>query len=200
MYDPLADRVVDSMMSFHGNEIRFPVDKAIAYGVADDLSTWQWRGPNYGKNWQVSNTSYDACLLQQHDAYKRHSNALTWYRDPYANDWTHPVIYIEHGSHEFYPYPWGGYYLAQAHDGDTVLPNDGVTHGEPFQFLTYTPPNVGEAGSALPDAPDAKFITHFNGFYGVITSTTATRRDRFSIGSGVIRLTTACGVRSHMTF
>ena len=76
-------------------------------------------------------------------------------RDPQSGQYTHPVVYIEYGSHEFWPSQFWDFYLAPAHDGNS------------YSFLTNTPPNLGEVENLLPEAWDrANVILRYNGKWG----------------------------------
>ncbi|MEP7142265.1 MAG: hypothetical protein ABI707_05325 [Ferruginibacter sp.] len=75
-------------------------------------------------------------------------------KDPEGGAWSHPVVYIQHGNHEFYP------------TGE-------VDHnGGSFSFLTSTPPNIGEIEHPVTLETDAAvLILRFNGFWGLYNST-----------------------------
>jgi hypothetical protein len=71
-----------------------------------------------------------------------------------AGDFSHPVVYIEYATHEFWPTSEGFVAATPNHDGDGA------------SFLTSTPPNLGEVESPLTEYPQAKVVMRFNGYWG----------------------------------
>jgi hypothetical protein len=76
------------------------------------------------------------------------------FQDPATNRFAHPVVYIEHGTHELFPSPDWNYYAAPNHNGGS------------YNFLTNTPPNLGEVEHPLNEDPAALIILRFNGYWG----------------------------------
>lgn len=80
---------------------------------------------------------------------------VMFFQDPETKAWCHPVVYIEYGSHEFWPTKGGSKLFAPNHDGNS------------FSFLTTTPPNVGEVETPVKKETDAaRLILRFNGSWG----------------------------------
>ena len=71
-----------------------------------------------------------------------------------AGDYSHPVVYIEYATHEFWPTSGG------SKAGEPGHPGDGPS------FLTATPPNLGEVENPLAEYPQAKILMRYNGFWG----------------------------------
>jgi hypothetical protein len=67
---------------------------------------------------------------------------------------THPVVYIEYATHEFWPTTEGSETLTPNHNGDGT------------SFLTAAPPNLGEVESPLNEYAHAKELMRFNGYWG----------------------------------
>lgn len=105
------------------------------------------RGSNYNK--PVPDLSEDGA-----EAAAR-NHVLRLFRDPVSGEYGHPVVFIEHGGHEFWPSPFWSYTGAQKHGGDDIEP-----------FLTSSAPNLGEVEHPLGETPAALPILQFNGFWG----------------------------------
>ena len=84
-----------------------------------------------------------------------HDIQVMFFQDPVSGAWCHPVVYIEYGSHEFWPTQGGFEAGAPNHDGNS------------FSFLTTTPPNIGEVEKPVTKETDAaRLILRFNGSWG----------------------------------
>jgi hypothetical protein len=71
-----------------------------------------------------------------------------------SGDFSHPVVYIEYGTHEFWPTSEGFVAATPNHDGNGA------------SFLTATPPNLGEVEAPLEEYAQARVLMRFNGFWG----------------------------------
>jgi hypothetical protein len=69
-------------------------------------------------------------------------------------EFTHPVVFLERGSHEIWPTTGFSYKGAPKHDGKG--PN----------FLSATPPNLGEVEHPLTEYATALPVLRFNGLWG----------------------------------
>jgi hypothetical protein len=81
--------------------------------------------------------------------------ALELAQDPGNGLYTHPVAYLERGSHEPWPTSGWDYIGAASHDG-----------AGPHHFLVSAPPNLGEVGFPNPDFPAARLVLEYNGRWG----------------------------------
>ena len=84
------------------------------------------------------------------------NNILRMFKDPSTGLFTHPVVYIENGTHEFFPSEYWDYYGAPNHNGKSV-----------HHYLCATPPNLGEVDYPLRETDEAKAILWFNGSWGL---------------------------------
>lgn len=82
------------------------------------------------------------------------NNLVRFFKDPQTGAFDHPVAYIEHGTHEFFPTENWGYYGAPNHNGNS------------YHYLTATPPNLGEVEHPLNETPAANVILLYNGYWG----------------------------------
>jgi hypothetical protein len=84
------------------------------------------------------------------------NNRVRFFRDSQTGEeeFDHPVVYIEHGAHEFYPSEYWDFYGAPNHNGKS------------YHYLTATPPNLGEVEHPLKEAAGAEIILKFNGYWG----------------------------------
>jgi FG-GAP-like repeat/FG-GAP repeat len=89
-------------------------------------------------------------------------NTLRMFADPDTGAFTHPIVYIEKGAHEFWPTEHGSVntivggakYHAPSHDGD----------GD--SFLTNTPINLGEVEAPLSMQGPSPLVLRYNGHWG----------------------------------
>jgi len=76
------------------------------------------------------------------------------------DDFLHPVVYIEHGTHEFWPSEYGYFEAMPKHGGDS------------YRFLTAPPPNLGEVEH--PRNLLSGVIMLFNGRWGAFSRSLGT--------------------------
>ena len=83
------------------------------------------------------------------------NNRVRFFRDTQTGEtqFDHPVVYIENGTHEFFPSEYWDYYGVPNHNGQS------------HHYLTATPPNLGEVEHPL-NAPGAEIILQYNGYWG----------------------------------
>jgi len=155
LYDPAQDKIVKVFHYAHGDEIQF--DMTIS-GIGSTIVNKEWGrykefwGPNHNKSFDQAGATAQ-------------NNTVRFYLDPQTNEYTHPVVYIEYGTHEFWPTEhgayrayWQGIEIGQAppHKGDDVN----------HRYLTEAPLNLGEVeGIRFPNIA-AEIILKFNGFWG----------------------------------
>lgn len=142
----------------HGLEWRFDLASATrATEAEDDGKVQELRGPHAGETVFVGATP-GLGVNKQCETYVQsgQNNRLRLYQDDDTKLFTHPVVYVEKGSHEFWPTEDGDFVGAASHSGR------GSHH-----FLAATPPNLGEV-----EAPTAagRVIAVFNGRWGKDTS------------------------------
>ena len=115
----------------------------------------QYRGPNCGKTVDIGLgdiASKDTqCSASVSNA---QNNTLRMRSDPVTGLSTHPMVYLEPGSHEFWPTEKWSYHAAPKHDGAGL------------QILTTTPPNLGEVENPMTEYQTALPILRFNGLWG----------------------------------
>jgi len=89
---------------------------------------------------------------------------LRLFREDENSPFTHPVVYIENGSHEFWPTESGKVgttiatetFFTPLHNGDD----------RENSYFTDTPPNLGEVENPLPETNAAQVILQYNGYWG----------------------------------
>jgi len=167
IYDPQED-VIRSVMHFaHGLEFRFDItSEAFANTrtvAAPDGPMQEIRYCNYKNGSDLNLASLDLSTLPPRvevnvDQLRRaQNNVVRLFQDPNSLKFEHPVVYIEKGSHEFYPTEAWRFYAAPKHNG------------KGFHFLTSAPPNLGEVDHALPDTDEAAVIMLYNGLWGTFS-------------------------------
>lgn len=132
----------------HGKEMAFDLSAETGSVIMDNGMVREIRGSQY--NMPVPN------LRDEGAEAKARNHVLRLYKDPLSGHFTHPVVFVEHGGHEFWPSPYWEYTGAQKHGGDDQ------THS----YLTATPPNLGEVEYPLNEEPLAAVIMQFNGRWG----------------------------------
>lgn len=158
LVEPVTEKIKMVLMYTHGKEIRFDMSKVFVNQVTTDkngLTVLQLTGPNFLLHPADMDVNDDERDTDQ----GQNDNIIRFTGDGF----THPVVYLEHGSHEFYPSEnWrygankgGKRYFTPNHNGD-----------DPESYLAGTPPNLGEVGFPLPDSPAASIILHYNGIWG----------------------------------
>jgi hypothetical protein len=156
IYDPRGDSIYAVMHYAHGMEFRFDMNEARSFQKLPVKSAGlllECKGPNYNRN--IDLVSHDLQFNRNEQDYKMtQNNVLRLFQDPVSNRFTHPVVYIEHGTHEFFPSPDWNYYAAPNHNGNS------------FNFLTNTPPNLGEVEHPLSQDVAMLVILRFNGYWG----------------------------------
>ena len=84
------------------------------------------------------------------------NNVLRMRRDATTGKYDHPVVYVEHGGHEFWPTEAWGFQDSPNHNGDDVE----------HSYLAAAPPNLGEVEYPLAEVPEATIVLRFNGRWG----------------------------------
>lgn len=147
----LPERITAVMMYAHGLEFRYdlkPGETGPMIGAFEEL-----RGPSYGHSVDIAlkGKQCDGAVLNAQQ------NVLRLYSEPGSMNFVHPVIYVERGGHESWPTTGWSYYGAQNHNGDGN------------NFLSATPPNLGEVEAPLSEYPTALPILRFNGLWGAFS-------------------------------
>jgi hypothetical protein len=88
---------------------------------------------------------------------KARNHVVRMFKDPVTGAFTHPVVFVEHGGHEFWPSPSMEFEGAQRHGGDDIQDS----------YFTATPPNLGEVEHPLAEDPAALLVLRFNGLWGI---------------------------------
>jgi hypothetical protein len=135
----------------HGHEIQFQMNE-VTNGTdnptGDQGETFlRYKGINYGKDidiWPISG-NYSSSLQD---------NQVRFYPDPNTGEYTHPVVYPENGSHEYWP------------TDDWYIHSPTNTNGKGLSFLSGNIPNLGEVEHPLNEYPYSEFVLRYNGFWG----------------------------------
>jgi hypothetical protein len=133
----------------HGKELAFDMSSVTGSVLMDGGSVTEYRGSQY--NQPVPNLN-DSDFMEP----KARNHVLRMFKDPVTGSFTHPVVFVEHGGHEFWPSPFWEMIGAQKHGGDDNA----------HTYLTETPPNLGEVEHPLTEEPFAPIIVQFNGYWG----------------------------------
>lgn len=154
----IPPRLLSVLHYAHGKEMRFDLSSKTRQFLAEGNSVMRYVGPNVNVNVPDFSDECSATAAQNHQCAedKARNNQVSFYKDPDTGAFTHPVVYIERGSHEFWPVPIWSYRGAQKHGGDDL----------DHQYLTSTPPNLGEVENPLLEDPAAMAILQFNGRWG----------------------------------
>ena len=158
-YDPRTDQLIRTVHAFHGKEASFDLRLTRESAMLEGGAIREFRGPNYDTG-SFTVGSYDGCTPSEQDPWKACNNLVRFYRDPVTGEYSHPVVYVEHGYHGCWPSEHWSYYGAPKHGGDS------------WSYLTSTPPNLGEVEYPSRGVEGADIILRYNGrwgAYGILT-------------------------------
>jgi len=161
LIEPATLRIVSVFHYAHGTETRFDIDPAmisIPYKDNSRLSMIQYNGRNAA---QPSNADINDGGTGQATKDNRY---VRFYQDNGETGFNHVMVYIENGSHEFWPTDNNVYgstqvgtrYYAPSHYGDDYA----------HSYLTATPPNLGEMEHPLKETIQANVILRYSGLWG----------------------------------
>ena len=158
VYDVKLDQIVAVSHWAHGYEMRYDLLKASSKCTPDFDPMIGAEQTCRGENNQYSdfNILYVNLITGAHQSepQKAQNNQLSFAQDPTTQQYSHPVVFVEAGSHEFWPSSkWSAQY-APSHAG-----NDPFHH-----YIAQNIPNLGEIEHPMSD--DAKIITGYNGYWG----------------------------------
>jgi hypothetical protein len=159
VYDATHDEILAVSHWAHGIEMRYDLKspKSLCTVDLDKISGEEntCRGENNKfSDFNILSVNLVAGKSHQDEPQKAQNNQLSLAQDPTTNKFTHPVVFVEAGSHEFWPSSkWGAQY-APSHAG-----NDSFNH-----YIAQNIPNLGEIEHPL--SQDAQTILWYNGFWG----------------------------------
>ncbi len=110
----------------------------------------------HGARWDQVSASLDA--HDDGDLAKMQDSVLELYCAPVPNqplDCTHPVVYVEWGTHASWPTPKWGFIGAPSHNGAGT-----------YHYLAAPPPNLGEDLNPRATTSGAQVVLNFNGHWG----------------------------------
>ena len=138
----------------HGKEMRFDMSAVMGSPVLTDNGTvMEFHGTNEKQT--VPNLEFGAFTSE-----KARNHILSMFKDPLSGQFDHPVVFVEHGGHEFWPSPAWEFFGAQKHGGDDTKDS----------YLATTPPNLGEVEHPLNEVPVAAAVVQFNGYWGTYST------------------------------
>jgi hypothetical protein len=160
VYDKTTDKALAVSHWAHGYEMRFDLradqvtcTQTKAAIVGDQLTC---TGEN--NQWTSFNILKISGGAEQDEPEKAQNNEVSFAKDPVTGDFSHPVVFVEYGAHEFWPSAKWGAVGAPAHDGDDPSTS----------YLSANIPNLGEVEHPLGD--EAKLILGYNGSWGYVNS------------------------------
>jgi len=84
------------------------------------------------------------------------NNVLRMMQDPVTGEYSHPVVYVEHGGHEFWPTERWSMQDSPNHNGADAA----------HSYLAAPPPNLGEVEAPLAETAEATIVLRYNGRWG----------------------------------
>jgi hypothetical protein len=145
IYDPNTDKIERVSHWVHGGMISFNMAASRSWVVLEVGKVKEYRGPNCCK--------YPPEIKLHGDPPPQmHDHILRMYLDPKTREYSHPVSYIEYGTHENWPSDIWSYQWAPKHTGNS------------YHYLSANPPNLGEVEH--PRGDHAEIILRFNGRWG----------------------------------
>jgi hypothetical protein len=132
--------------SFH---LTLPHRTFAARPLAPDLQVEELQGQNFFRDFEAFAVGASASAHMNDNILR-----LVKSSDP-GDDFLHPAVYIENGTHEFWPSEYGSFEAMPKHGGDG------------YRFLTAPPPNLGEVEH--PRTPLSGVIMQYNGRWGAFS-------------------------------
>jgi hypothetical protein len=163
-YDSSINKIVSVHHYVHGHEIPFTLEEStlrtlntlVTFTLTDvfqiifDNYIEYW-GENHGVSFNNANIIGAVT-----------NNTLRMFQDPWTGEFNHPMVYIEYGSHEFWPTEEGAFCM-DIFVGHKCSTKHG---GDAYRFLTHSIPNLGEVESASYSTNEAEVILKYNGDWG----------------------------------
>jgi hypothetical protein len=159
IYSQLLDKIIAVSHWAHGYEMRFDLLAGGNYpncpGSIDPIVGQQITCSGINSGLQDFNILKISGFSSEQDRPENaQNNTVSFTIGPGSSEFGHPIVFVEAGSHEFWPTPHWGAQGAPAHRGD-----DKVHH-----YLTRNIPNLGEIEHPMGAA--AAIFTGYNGFWG----------------------------------
>ncbi len=159
LYDPDTDRIVSVFHYAHGGEIRFHITNYHYYNYYGLDEYYNSKDGNTGKYIVVCDVGSGSCLEYRgsmydypgalhsidESPYYAQDNRVRFAMDPDTFEFSHPIVYVEYGDHEFYPSQFG--YVCRGWTPFGTETWCTPTHnGDDFyrRYLTANIPNLGE--------------------------------------------------------
>jgi uncharacterized Zn-finger protein len=140
------DRLVEVVHYVHGKPVRFHSFVGNQWTIAATF-----HGSNY------SQAGADLHLNEDADLARAQDSILDLACGGPSVECTHPVVWVELGTHASWPQAGWGFKAAPAHAGDGL------------SFLTTPPPNLGETHHPRQDTPGADLILNYAGHWGAFS-------------------------------
>jgi hypothetical protein len=161
VYEHATDRILAVSHWAHGYEMRFDLMQAgvQALPVTDPIvgKEIQYTGlESVEQNFNILSVSLTGSHQDQPELAQ--TNTLYMAQDPVTGEYSHPVAFVEFGSHEFWPTSHWGAEGAPAHPGDDAA----------HCYLTHNIPNLGEIEHAL--GAEAAVLLGYSGSWGYINT------------------------------
>jgi len=132
----------------HGYEMRFDVSATQSRDALPDQHWVELRGSAYNSDANLR----DGNIL---------NNCVRLVQDPVTKEFCHPLVYVEYGGHEFWPTEDWTFIAVPNHNGSS------------FQYLSCSPPNLGEVEHPLHECDEGLVILRFNGLWGAFSRSLA---------------------------
>jgi hypothetical protein len=159
VYNRGLDQLVAVSHWAHGYEMRFDLLAGGGYpncpGATDRLigRTITCSGQNASQK-DFNILKIVGFSAEQDQPEKAQNNVISFSKDPKTGKYTHPVVFVEAGSHEFWPTKDWGAQGAPSHNGD-----DKAHH-----YLAANIPNLGEIEHPMGD--EARIFIQYDGYWG----------------------------------
>lgn len=161
LVDAQAGTVASLFYYAHGLETRFEFNtsvKADTIQLTDGASVIRYNGVNASEYPDDDIASGGA----GHDS--RNNRTVYLYEAANGFSYTHPFVFIENGSHEFWPTKNEKYGVTKVGKRYFAPFHNGEDHAH--SYLTAAPPNLGELEHPLDETPGANVILRYSGFWG----------------------------------
>jgi hypothetical protein len=162
LYDPHPgvgeDPIVTVFHYAHGYEFRFDMSAKTSETTSGTIKEIKGANARFNPDIDIVKLGPNRNFVKSDDFDQTQNNIVRFKQDPETMQFTHPVVYLEYGAHEFYPTQFWKFSQAPNHDGTG------------YQYFCAVPPNLGEVEHPLPEYEGAAIIMQFNGFWGAFSS------------------------------
>ncbi len=161
VYDKPSDQILAVSHWAHGYEMRFDL-KAAGVQILPGTDPIVGKQKTYtglgvvSQSFNILKITTSGAVQDQPELAQ--NNTLSFAIDNVTGEYSHPVVFVEYGAHEFWPSANWGAGGAPAHPGDDAQ----------HSYQTHNIPNLGEIEHSMGD--EAAILLSYNGSWGYVNT------------------------------